>query len=69
MSTEYRVNLALGQRFTWQIPEHLRNRSTSVSLFYEISTCDVYIRSKILDHGIPFKDLFGLSFGLKIQTM
>ena len=69
MSTEYRVNLALGQRFTWQIPEHLRNRSTSVSLFYEVSTCDVYIRSKILDHGIPFKDLFGLSFGLKIQTM
>ena len=69
MSTEYRVNIALGQRFTWQVPYERRNRSSSVSLFYEVSTCDIYIRSKILDHGIPFKDLFGLSLGLKIQGM
>ena len=69
MSTEYRVNLALGQRFTWQIPEQRRKRASSVSLFYEVSTCDIYIGSKIIDHGIPFKDLFGLSLGVKLQTM
>lgn len=69
MSTEYRVNFALGQRFTWQIPEQRRKRASSVSLFYEVSTCDIYIRSKIIDHGIPFKDLFGLSLGVKLQTM
>ena len=40
-----------------------------LSLFYEVSTCDIYIRSKIIDHGIPLKDLFGLSLGVKIQTM
>ena len=69
MSTEYRINLALGQRFTWQVPEHRRRHISSVSLFYEVSTCDMYLRSKIIDHGIPFKDLFGLSLGVKLQTM
>lgn len=69
MSTECRVNLALGQRFTWQIPEQHRRLADSISLFYEVSTCDIYVRSRIIDHGIPFKDLFGLSLGVKIQTM
>lgn len=69
MSTEFRMNLALGQRLTWQIPDQRRRHSKSVSLFYEVSTCDIYIRSKIIDHGIPLKDLFGLSLGVKIQTM
>ena len=69
MSTKFRMNLALGQRLTWQIPDQRRRHSMSVSLFYEVSTCDIYIRSKIIDHGIPLKDLFGLSLGVKIQTM
>ena len=41
----------------------------SMSLFYEISTCDLYIRNKIEDSYLPLKDMIGLSIGIKIQTL
>ena len=69
MSTKFRLNLALGQRFTRHIPSAKRNRAKSISIFYEISTCDYYIRSKFLDHNVPLKDILGLSIGLKLQTL
>lgn len=69
MSTKFRLNLALGQRFTWHIPMSKRNRAKSISLFYEVSTCDYYIRSKFLDSNVPLKDILGLSIGLKLQML
>lgn len=69
MSTKFRLNIALGQRFTRQIPLEKRKGCKSISLFYEISTCDLYIRSKIMDHDVPLKDIIGLSLGIKLQTL
>lgn len=69
MSTKFRLNVALGQRVTWQIPQNKRKTSKSISLFYEVSSCDLYIRSRFIDHNIPLKDILGLSIGLKFQTM
>jgi len=69
MSTKFRLNIALGQRFTFQIPHGMRRKSKSISLFYEISSCDLYIRSKFLDNSIPLKDIVGLSVGLKFQIL
>lgn len=69
MSTKFRLNLALGQRVTFQIPTERRRQAKSISLFYEVSTCDIYIRSKVLESAIPLKDILGLSFGLKFQTL
>ena len=69
MSTKFRINAALGQRFTWHIPQDRRRHTKSVSLFYEVSTCDLYVRAKYLDHSIPLKDILTLSLGVKLQTL
>ena len=69
MSTKFRLNIALGQRVTFQIPKSKRWRSKSISLFYEISTCDLYIRAKFQDGSIPLKDMLGMSIGIKFHTL
>ena len=43
MSTKFRLNFALGQRIMFKIPESKRRRHSRMSLFYEVSTCDLYI--------------------------
>jgi len=67
MSTKLRLNIAVGQSITFLVPYDKRVRSKSISLFYEVSTCDLYIRSKFLDGSVPLKDILGLSIGLKLQ--
>lgn len=69
LSTKFRVNIALGQEITWQVPRNRRKHAKSLSLFYEFSTCDLYIRAKFQDHSIPLKDIIGLSVGVKVQTL
>ena len=69
MSTKFRLNVALGQRITWEIPSNRRKYAKSIGLFYEVSTCDLYIRAKFQDSNIPLKDIIGLSIGVKLQTM
>ena len=69
MSTKFRLNVALGQRITWQIPSQKRFNARSISLFYEISSCDLYIRTKFMEHSVPLKDILGLSLGIKLQTL
>ncbi len=68
MSTKFRLNIAIGQQFAWQIPYKKRRTAKSVSLFYEVSSCDLYIRSKFIDHTVPLKDIIGLSLGVKLQA-
>lgn len=69
MSTKFRLNVALGQRITFEIPRNRRKYAKNITLFYEISSCDLYIRSKFLDDSIPLKDIVGLSIGVKLQTL
>ena len=69
MSTKFRLNVALGQRLIYDIPRNRRKYAKSVALFYEISSCDLYIRAKFQDGNIPLKDILGLSIGMKLQTM
>ena len=69
MSTKFRLNIALGQRFTWHLPLEKRKGCKSISFFYEISTCDLYVRSIIIDSSVPLKDIIGLSLGIKLQTL
>jgi hypothetical protein len=68
-STKFHLNIALGQRITFNIPEKKRRRSQSMSLFYEIGTCDLYIRNKIEDSYVPLKDIMSLSIGVKFHTL
>jgi len=69
MSTKIHLNVALGQQISFDVPYEKRKGSRSITLFYEISTCDLYIRSKFLDHSVPWKDILGLSIGVKWQTL
>ncbi|MBR1402049.1 MAG: hypothetical protein IJ562_10830 [Prevotella sp.] len=69
MSTKFRLNIAVGQRVTWQIPHNKRRHARGISLFYEIGSCDLYIRSKYLDHSIPLRDVLSLSIGMKVHTL
>jgi hypothetical protein len=67
LSTKFRFNAAIGQRVTWQMGSKGRHSGQSVSLFYEISSCDLYIRSKCLDSSVSLSDILGLSVGVKLQ--
>ena len=70
MSTKFRLNIFLGQQFTQEIPQEKRKLfAKSITVFYEISTCDLYLRSKFIDHNVPLKDMLGLSLGLKLQIL
>lgn len=64
MSTKFRMNVAIGQRLTYEIPQHKRQHHKRITLFYEVGTCDLYIRS-MFQTSIPLKDILGLSFGAK----
>lgn len=40
-----------------------------ISLYYEISTCDLYVRQKIMSHNIPLRDIFCFAVGLQYTIM
>ena len=65
MSTKFRLNLAFGQRITIIIPEKKRWRHNRISLFYEVSTCDLYVRSLFQGQDVSVGDIIGLSIGAK----
>lgn len=69
MSTKFRLNVALGQRITFVVPENKRKRSSRISLFYEVGTCDLYIRSMFQSSDVKLKDILGLSIGLKFHSL
>lgn len=70
MSTRFRLNVFLGQQFTWQIPQEKRKLfAKSLTLFYEVSSCDLYIRSKFIDSSVSLGDILGLSLGVKLQIL
>jgi len=63
-SSRIRFHLSLGQRFTYIIPEYKRLLGSQLSVYYEVSSCDLYIRQKILNSSIPLKDIIILGFGI-----
>ena len=69
MSTKFRLNIALGQRLMVNIPSEKRRNHSRVALFYEVSTCDLYVRSMFQSSEVKFKDILGLSIGLKFYSL
>ena len=69
LNTEVRINAFLGQRITLNIPEHKRKFVKSVSAFYEVSTCDLYLRLAVMERKVSLWDILGLSVGVKFQIM
>lgn len=69
MSTKFRLNIAFGERLTFYIPKAKRKRHNKMSLFYEIGSTDLYIRSLFQGQAVSFGDIIGLSIGLKFYTL
>ena len=65
-STRVRTHLSVGQRLCIQIPDKKRIFSRSVTAFYEISTCDLYVVSAFTNYLKP-DDFLRLSFGVKFD--
>lgn len=62
-SSKLRAYIFIGQRLGFDIPHSLfRN----VSVFYEISSCEMYLISKVTNHSLRMKDILRISFGLKL---
>ncbi|MDE7125086.1 MAG: hypothetical protein K2O12_01200 [Muribaculaceae bacterium] len=63
-SSRMRFHLGFGSRFCISIPRHKRFLSREVAVYYEISTCDLYVRQKLLNSNIPLKDIIAIGIGV-----
>ncbi len=67
LSTKVRINVFVGQRITAIVPENRRKFLKNISAFYEVSTCDLYVRAMVQDSSVSLWDILSLSLGLKMQ--
>lgn len=68
-SSKIRTHVFAGQRLTYDIPKNKRYGARAITLFYEISTCDLYLISAFTNSYLKPKDYLSLSFGLKLQML
>lgn len=66
-STKIRTHIFLGQRLTYDINHDKRITAKSITFFYELSTCDLYLVSAVGNSYLRPRDYLRLSFGLKLQ--
>lgn len=67
-STRFRSHVFLGERFTLKLNE-TKTWHKSISFFYELSTCDLYLINKIGNKVLKPRDYLSLSFGVKLQIL
>ena len=66
-SSKIRSHICLGQRLTYDIDPQRRYTAKSITFFYELSTCDLYLISAATNSYLRPRDYLSLSFGLKLQ--
>lgn len=66
LPTKIRTNIALGQRIRWTIPKKT-SIIDSVSAYYEIGTCDIYVLSAVGNSSFKLHELLQLCLGLRIN--
>ena len=64
-STKLRTLLFLGQRIRYDIPDQYRRYHSSITAYYEISTCDFYALSKYSNREYPWSKVLSLAFGIR----
>lgn len=57
----------LGQRLRYNIPTRNRLYNKSVTLYYELSTCDLYLVSAIPNSNVRLSDILSLCFGVRME--
>ena len=68
-SSKVRIHAFLGQRLTVDIDPQHRFLARSLTFYYELSTCDLYLISAITNRYLRPRDYLCLSFGLKLQLL
>ncbi len=68
-STRIRANAFIGQRITYKLPPEKHNFCKSVSLYYEVSTNDVYVLSAFNNSYLTPRDYLVLSAGIRMQFL
>lgn len=68
-SSKVRIHIFLGQRLTYDIDPKRRFTAKALTLFYELSTCDLYLISAATNRYLRPRDYLSLSFGVKIQLL
>lgn len=67
-STRIRSHIFIGERITFNLKSE-KYRHKSITFFYELSTCDLYLISAIGNKYLRPRDYLSLSFGLKFQIL
>ena len=68
-STRVRPNVFIGQRATLHISDDKRKFSNSISMFYEISTCDFMIIQRVHNSSLKLHDYLSISLGLQLTWL
>lgn len=68
-SSRIRSHIFLGQRLTYDIDPQRRYTAKSITVFYELSTCDFHLISAVTNRYLRPKDYLSLSFGIKLQLL
>jgi hypothetical protein len=68
-ATKIRANIFAGERFTRSLDKDNILGVKDVSLFYEVSTCDLYVVTKVKNSSISLFDILSLSVGFKLRLL
>lgn len=64
-STKTRFHLGIGQKVKLKNIEHKSHWLKHLALYYEVSTCDLYLINKIRNRSVPFSDIITLAIGFQ----
>ena len=64
-SNKVRFHLGFGQKFEIRNLQHRSHLFKDFTFYYEVSSCDLYIRQKFLNSSIPLKDILSIGIGLQ----
>lgn len=65
--TKVRTHVFVGQRLRYRIPSRHRIWNKSISAYYELSTCDLYVVSAIPNRNVRLGDILSLAVGLRME--
>lgn len=69
-STKLRPFIFIGEKLTYYMKPGIRHKQhKSISFYYELGTCDVYLVTAVKNSSIKLHDIIKLSFGLKFQIL
>ncbi len=67
--SKVRLNAFIGQRFRYKIPSKKRKFVQSISAYYELSTCDLYLVSSFTNKNVTLGDILSLAIGLRLEIL